>query len=57
MTAPASTDIELLSADLRRQPAHEPEEPDFEQPHLEGVTASADWGPLDEDPDSYSAPV
>jgi hypothetical protein len=25
--------------------------------HLEGVTASADWAPLDDDPDSYSAPV
>jgi hypothetical protein len=40
-----------ISAELR-----EPE-PDFEQTHLEGVTASADWAPLDEDPDSYSAPV
>ena len=25
--------------------------------HPEGVTESADWGPLDEDPESYSAPV
>ena len=33
-------------------PAEEPE-----QPELEGVTQSADWGPPDEDPDSYSAPV
>lgn len=48
-----------ITAELRRQPEPEPdpEEPDFEQPHLEGVTASADWAPLDEDPDSYSAPV
>jgi hypothetical protein len=28
-----------------------------EESHLEGVTASADWAPLDDDPDSYSAPV
>ncbi len=35
----------------------EPEESEAEQPHLEGVTASADWGAVDEDPDSYSAPV
>jgi hypothetical protein len=32
-----------------------PREP--EESHLEGVTASADWEPLDEDPESYSAPV
>jgi hypothetical protein len=43
-----------ITAELRRR---EEPEPDFEQPHLEGVTASADWAPLDEDPDSYSAPV
>jgi hypothetical protein len=41
-----------ITAELRARP-----EPEFEQPHLEGVTASADWGPLDDDPDSYSAPV
>jgi hypothetical protein len=39
-----------ITAELRRR-----EEP--EESHVEGVTASADWAPLDEDPDSYSAPV
>jgi hypothetical protein len=38
------------------EPEPEPE-PIPEQPELEGVTPSADWGPPDEDPDSYSAPV
>ena len=40
------------------EPEPEPEpEPVPEQPELEGVTESADWGPPDEDPESYSAPV
>ena len=53
------TDELELPAPRRRITAEvrEREEPDFEQPHLEGVTASADWAPLDDDPDSYSAPV
>jgi hypothetical protein len=39
-----------ITAEVRRR-----EEP--EESHLEGVTPSADWAPLDEDPGSYSAPV
>ena len=47
-----------ITAELRRrEPEPEPEPAELEQPHLEGVTASADWAPIDEDPDSYSAPV
>ena len=46
-----------ITAELRPREEPEPEEPEPEESHLEGVTASADWAPLDEDPESYSAPV
>jgi len=52
---PVAAKPSRITAEVRRT---EPQpDLDLEQPHLEGVTASADWGPLDEDPDSYSAPV
>ena len=52
----AEPEPELELAEREAEPA-QPEQPEPEQHHLEGVTASADWGPVDEDPDSYSAPV
>jgi hypothetical protein len=61
---PDTTEIEIhdmrprrITAELRPRAEPEPQEPEPEESHLEGVTASADWAPLDEDPESYSAPV
>jgi hypothetical protein len=60
--------VEIAARDLRKEPETDELEPVAPKPrprritaelrtHPEGVTESADWGPLDEDPESYSAPV
>jgi hypothetical protein len=70
MLLEAPEPMEIKARDLRAErptaeveavessdPDPEPEPEPEESPEPEGVTPSADWGALDEDPESYSAPV
>jgi hypothetical protein len=51
--------VEISARDLRVEEEEEETkaEPREDPVLAEGVTASADWAPLDDDPESYSAPV
>jgi hypothetical protein len=55
--APEPPEIEVRDLRAEEELPPEPDTSEIEAVGPQGVTASADWAPLDEDPGSYSAPV